>query len=305
MPRKSKEKNELTANLPNTTSKKQNSNAKKASITEESTTIIKKTNTSKKHETASGKKRVVKNNHKKINNLEKANNPEKNKSNITKKISKTSETSITARSNSTKKSSPTRKSQKKAIDVIEYYDLPYRYNQTIIKLLAQTPKSLFVYWDISDTDKNELILKYGNNFFDETKPVLIVHNETMNYSFEVEINDYANCWYLKVNDADCLYKIELGRRYLNPNNVQNSNYIYVTASNDLQAPNDHILFNSLNTVVLKNTQTNKTFSKSVSNIKTLKNIGKIYNIYDFYKNTYSEELLQSFDFNNPSSRISF
>ena len=288
MPRKSKEKNELTANLPNTTSKKQNSNAKKASITEESTTIIKKTNTSKKHETASGKKRVVKNNHKKINNLEKANNPEKNKSNITKKISKTSETSITARSNSTKKSSPTRKSQKKAIDVIEYYDLPYRYNQTIIKLLAQTPKSLFVYWDISDTDKNELILKYGNNFFDETKPVLIVHNETMNYSFEVEINDYANCWYLKVNDADCLYKIELGR-----------------TSNDLQAPNDHILFNSLNTVVLKNTQTNKTFSKSVSNIKTLKNIGKIYNIYDFYKNTYSEELLQSFDFNNPSSRISF
>ena len=48
--------------------------------------------------------------------------------------------------------------------------------------------------------------------FSKTKPVLIIHNETMNYSFEIEINDFANSWYLHVNDADCKYVIELGRR---------------------------------------------------------------------------------------------
>ena len=37
----------------------------------------------------------------------------------------------------------------------------------------------------------------------------------MNYTFEVEINDFANCWYLHVNDAKCSYKIELGRKYKN------------------------------------------------------------------------------------------
>ena len=43
--------------------------------------------------------------------------------------------------------------------------------------------------------------QYGDNFFETTKPVLIVHNDSLNYSFEVEINDFANSWYLHVNDS--------------------------------------------------------------------------------------------------------
>ena len=40
----------------------------------------------------------------------------------------------------------------------------------------------FVYWDISDSDKENYIKNYGEFFFNDTKPVLIVHNETKNYS---------------------------------------------------------------------------------------------------------------------------
>ena len=47
--------------------------------------------------------------------------------------------------------------------IAEYYDLPYRYNQTVIKILAQTPHSIFIYWDISDSDKFEMKQKYGKN----------------------------------------------------------------------------------------------------------------------------------------------
>ena len=79
---------------------------------------------------------------------------------------------------------------------MEYYDLPYRYNQTVIRVLAQTPSTLFIYWDISDKDRKNFEKQYGENFFQETKPVLIVHNDTLGYSFEVEINDFANSWYL-------------------------------------------------------------------------------------------------------------
>ena len=64
------------------------------------------------------------------------------------------------------------------------------------------------YTNISDTDKNNLLEQYGYDFFEKTRPILIIHNDTMNYSFEVEINDFANSWYLHVNDSNCNYRID-------------------------------------------------------------------------------------------------
>ena len=53
-----------------------------------------------------------------------------------------------------------------------------------------------------------------------------------------DINDFANSWYLRMQEPNCEYSIELGRR-----NIQNkSEYIYLTSSNDLISPNDHVLF---------------------------------------------------------------
>ena len=108
---------------------------------------------------------------------------------------------------------------KPVISNVEYYDLPYRYNETVVKILAQTPTTLFIYWDVSDKDRELYIEKYGEDFFSTTKPILIITNKTMNYTFEVEINDFANSWYLHLNDADCDYSVELGRRpiYSNSN----------------------------------------------------------------------------------------
>ena len=39
--------------------------------------------------------------------------------------------------------------------ILEYYDLPYRYNETEVRVLAQTHQKLFVYWDISDNDRKK------------------------------------------------------------------------------------------------------------------------------------------------------
>ena len=106
---------------------------------------------------------------------------------------KKSTTKATAKSTiTTKAKTRTKKVKSEPINILEYYDLPYRYNQTIVKILAQTPKMLFVYWDISDTDRKKYEEHYGSNFFAHSHPVLIIHNQTMNYSFELEINDFAN-----------------------------------------------------------------------------------------------------------------
>ena len=54
--------------------------------------------------------------------------------------------------------------------------------------------------------------KYGEDFFNNTIPYLTVTNQTKNYSFEVEINDYANSWYINIPDSDCKYDVVLFRK---------------------------------------------------------------------------------------------
>lgn len=242
--------------------------------------------------------------------VSKTNTKSTKKTATTTKASNKTTKSKTSTSNKTKKETPKKSTIKKVkksepVSVIEYYDLPYRYNQTIVKILAQTPQMLFVYWDISDEDRKAFEERYGNDFFSKTKPVLIVHNETLNYSFEIEINDFANSWYLHVNDANSKYEIELGRKPLSYNSTIKEEYIYISSSNEMTAPNNHILFEKFNpNITYKNTKTGDLSSKDFSSIQEHKNIEKIYNIYDLYKNIYKDELFNEIIENevaNPSS----
>ena len=179
---------------------------------------------------------------------------------------------------------------KKTVTTAEYYDLPYRYNETVVKILAQTPTTLFIYWDISDKDRNSYIEQYGEDFFNNTKPILIVTNKTMNYSFEVEINDFANSWYLHVNDANCDYSVELGRRPINySSNIDN--FVHITTSNDMEMPNNRILFDRLGkSVFFKNVKNNFIEEKQISSMSFIKNIGKAQDIYELYKEIYNGEI---------------
>lgn len=234
-------------------------------------------------------------------------NASKRTKNIKSEIKKTTaevknkDSIVISKKASTNIKTPTKKSTN---NIVEYYDLPYRYNQTVVKVLAQTPTTLFIYWDISDADRENYKKTYGDNFFETTKPVLKVHNITMNYSFEVDINDFANSWYLHVNDAKCDYKIELGRRPIVQNPKINTDYIYVTTSNEIESPNDHILFNKEQKMVyfrnIKNgNETSKPFS---ANLTFLRNMGKIYNVYDIYKAIYKNENVEEiYNLSNPSS----
>ena len=240
---------------------------------------------------------------KKVNSDIKETSAKKSTAKTTKK-SATKSTSTTKKATkeatkTTKKSTSTRKSTKKTkaesnskaiVSHVEYYDLPYRYNETTVKILAQTPTTLFIYWDISDNDRKSFAEKYGEDFFNNTKPVLVVTNRTMNYSFEIDINDFANCWYLHVNDANCDYSVELGRRpkYMNMNI---DNYIYVSTSNDMEMPNNHILFDRLGkTVFFRNVKNNFVEERQVASISFIKSIGKIYDIYEIYQELYKDEI---------------
>ncbi len=212
---------------------------------------------------------------------------------------KTTASKSSNKSTDTKKTSSTRKPKSTAKPMLpEYYDLPYRYNQTTVKILAQTPTTLFVYWDISDADREALLEKHGENMFYDTKPILIVHNTTKNYSFEIEINDFANSWYIRTQEPDCDYVIELGRRDIK----KPSEYIYIQSSNNITSPNDHVLFEKadLGHVVYRNAKTNVLSSKDFGSLRFINDIDKLYgNIYDVYSRLYEKQTLE--EITNPSS----
>ena len=267
--------------------------------------------TTKKNEVSSNKKTAKTEAKKVASSKTKSTTKQKTSTSKTKKNTKSTKT--TAKSEATKKTSSVASKKKttakkkattkksvstKKTEIIEYYDLPYGYNQTVVKILAQTPNTLFVYWDISEEDRKKYVEDFGDNFFEVSKPVLIFHNKTMNYSFEIEINDFANCWYFNTADANCEYEIELGRKA----NILPNNYLSITSSNVIEMPNNHILFEETKkTAFFRNVKTNEVSSKNIANLQFIRRIGKIYNIYDIYKKIYGNENFK--EINNPTSNF--
>ena len=149
-------------------------------------------------------------------------------------------------------------------------------------------------------------------------------NDTMHYSFEIPINDFANSWYLHINDSKCDYRVELGRR---PNHYNeeatkeiqeniHTDYIYVSSSNEIESPNDHVLFstNENNTVKFRNVKSYEEKSVSLYDlVKRLPAMQRVENIpyiseellKKMYSGIYQNEDISLFErLSNPSSSSS-
>ena len=307
MPRKTKEQIE-SENKENEVKKatvKKASTNKKTAKSKEEKPVKKETKSTTKKTTTAKKKSATSTTSKKESTKKTV-----AKKAATKKTTSSTKTSAkkTTKKSTTRKTTARKKSVKKQVKIepVEYYDLPYRYNQTVVKVLAQTPTTLFIYWDISDNDRKKYEEEFGEDFFQNSKPVLIVYNDTLGYKFEVEINDFANSWYLHVADSKCDYRIELGRRPIVKNEKLKNDYIYVATSNEMESPNDRILFNKEQKMVYyKNVKTGAVTEKPINTLSFITNMGKIYDIYDLYKEMYqNEDVKEIYDLKNPSSHPS-
>lgn len=292
MPRKTKELNE-------------EKDVKKQIKTKKVSESKSKTPTQKASVSKASKKLVVKE-EVKVKTTKSSTKKETSKSTVSKSTAKKASTKSGSVSTATKKSKnvppPTS---------VEYYDLPYKYNQTMVKILYQNPTTLFVYWEISDEDINHYKEIYGDNFFETTRPILVVYNNTMHYHFEIGINDFANSWYFNISDSNCDYRVELVRKPISYNeNIQRD--VYISSSNAIEMPNDKILFSTdeLNTVYFRNTKNNS--QRKVDLVKLLQKLNLsnkntdfpiVRNIYDLYKSVYNIDNAGEFsiDLNNPSS----
>ena len=316
MPRKTEDTKKEKKKIEKENEKKVVSKAKKVSdknndaVTKKDSKVTKKVTTKK---TGTKKTTTKKNTVKKV--VKKT-----DKKVTTKNVAKKSNKKVTAKTKVTKKTTV------KKNYLVEFYELPYRYNETLVKILAQTPNKLFVYWDISDDDIKKYKKVFGENFFYDSYPVLLIHNEELDYTFEVVVNDFANSWYVDINDSKCKYIVNLGRKFKNISelNVDNNivkqenidlknDYLQISSSNKLEIPNDRILYDKLGTnIKFKNIKNNVENTKDIKNVilnreEKLRSIEKletleIYNIYNFYQEIYKNEIEENiFDLNNPSS----
>ena len=214
----------------------------------------------------------------------------------------TTKTTKKVSTSSKKKEATKRKNINPVSNMVEYYDLPYRYNLTNVTVLAQNPETLFVYWDISDEDRAKLTLEYGEHFFDDTYPVLIVHNLTTGVSKEITIDDFANNWYIDVENSKCKYKVELGRRPKQHQSTVTKEYLNVTDSNTIEIPNDHVLFfKNYDMIYFTNIKTGQKVGKIINLQRDQENINAIYKDYDLEE---FGDVKDRFDFSNPSSHSS-
>ena len=270
--------------------KKSTKKTTKKAVAKKSTSTTKKATTTKKKTEATKKTTAKKTTVEKKTTVKSA----------TKKAT-TKKTESSVKKNTTRKKTVSTKSKKDIQKFqAEYYDLPYMYNKTVVKVLAQTPKMLFIYWEISEEDKDIFKKLYGENFFNHTKPVLVVYNDTMNYSFEVEVDDFANSWYLHIENANCEYHVELGRKPIQNINRQNQPiyipyYVYVTSSNEMTSPNNTILFDpNIKTITFRNIKTGEVIKKDINQFKFITNVG-IFNVKELYKYLFPNE---NFEFEN-------
>ncbi len=295
-------KKETEKKKKSTTSKAKVTTKKATSKTSSSSTSSKKTN--KKLPTVSNKKdlKVV----------------EKKEKSIVAKTKKITSISVI---DTIKSMIPKKKKTSKSSTNSEYYDLPYNYNETIVKILAQTPKKLFVYWDVSLKDIENYKKAFGDDFFNTTYPVLIIHNEDKNYSFEVPVNDFANSWYIDIDDSKCKYSVDFGRKFKTQVNIINTetlseehinlqnDYLFISNSNKIESPNDHILFEKYNystPIKYKNVKTQEISQKHLKDLPLSKNYpyGSNLGVSDIYNEIYEldgSKMEVLFNLNNPSS----
>lgn len=101
----------------------------------------------------------------------------------------------------------------------ETYNLPVRYADNRIILMARDPWWLHTYWDISEGKINEIVssipegerqsLRWALRVYDVTE-VKSFNGTNANSFFDIDIHYEANNWYINVSKPECSWCVEIG-----------------------------------------------------------------------------------------------
>ncbi len=118
-------------------------------------------------------------------------------------------------------------------------ELPAFYDQDKIILQVRDPRWLHAYWELRDQTVQDLKNKLGQDFY-QAKKVLRVYDVTniifngsnANRFFDIQINNFANSWYVDTDGPGRSWCVDLGLM------LANGSFITILRSNVVQTPLD-------------------------------------------------------------------
>lgn len=108
-------------------------------------------------------------------------------------------------------------------------ELPERYNITILHALPRDPHWAYVYWEISDETKNQIIADAGEWIFDIATPVLKVYNLEGQIVQEIPVLLDTRNWYICL-PSNQKFSFELGLK------LEDGSFLSLVRSNWIKLP---------------------------------------------------------------------
>ncbi|MEF3279779.1 MAG: DUF4912 domain-containing protein [Elusimicrobiota bacterium] len=92
--------------------------------------------------------------------------------------------------------------------------LPEGYGSTEAALLPRDPYWMFVYWEICEKTKNDVISQIGKDIFEKSKSVIRVYEvldgDKLGKYFDIPVIIEAKNWYINVSECGKTYLCEIG-----------------------------------------------------------------------------------------------
>ena len=111
-------------------------------------------------------------------------------------------------------------------------DLPEYYDETRLVLQIRDPHWAYAYWELPPVERKRLELEVGIFEFAHSHYILRLHNVTRGHTQEIKLTENARNWYIYLEDAKCVYQVELGLQ------SPTEGYTFIALSNLVQTPPD-------------------------------------------------------------------
>jgi len=92
-------------------------------------------------------------------------------------------------------------------------EFPRSYGKNQLTLLVRDPEWLYAYWEITATVQSEFSRQFGDiwNLSRPTLRVYDVTDENKKTFYDIQIQDYAESWYIHVGKPNHTFFVDLGR----------------------------------------------------------------------------------------------
>ena len=107
----------------------------------------------------------------------------------------------------------------------------YNYDKTFLKVIVSGVDKVLAYWNITSEFDNEFKKKYGKDFLDKTKTILVLKNNSV-VEDTIELKEYTNNYYIKYRYSNAIYTVELKKVGID----DDKDYGYKLISNKIQTP---------------------------------------------------------------------